>query len=360
MSTEEFRVCVETNSALVDTDVMRLLVVKYLGRLAETNDINEGLVTIGAIQALYETSPWTLDANKVLVLLTYLERTSASDVLSEGRTTLIRRTAELIASFHGLLPDREPLTRPIHSPLMVQTDDPTVLLALCRLLWQYVVGSRSEDIHGTITSELASSVTVLDRLLELLHHPSSSLREIILDVLHEIVDNDEGRDFCRIGERVVNSAREMLIRPLPVSRSPKPPFNLLNLLSAVGGRYPECIQPSIDSGLVEDMLLFLESDVEILEPDRTSTRAILSFLYDLVRLCNKDQMYKLAHMGCFDVVGNFSNHPELRSRLGFYASRILTLNATKGIRKQIDQRQPTTVLIHCLDHYNLGCGRTIK
>eukprot|EP01057_Protomagalhaensia_wolfi_P002244 Protomagalhaensia_wolfi_Nauph_80__2243@NODE_2460_length_1085_cov_98_728489_g1927_i0_p1_GENE_NODE_2460_length_1085_cov_98_728489_g1927_i0NODE_2460_length_1085_cov_98_728489_g1927_i0_p1_ORF_typecomplete_len316_score21_79DUF383/PF04063_14/0_17_NODE_2460_length_1085_cov_98_728489_g1927_i0771024 len=311
---------------MVDWDVMKLLMMKYLDRLAETNDTNEGLDAIEAIQALYEMSSWILDANKVLFVLTYLERISAPDEASDGRITLIRRTAELIISFQGVLLDKEPLTRPVHSPLMIQTDDATVLLALCRLLWQYAVGNQAEGIWRTITFELAANVTVLDRLLELLHHPSYLLREIVIDILREIIVNDENGNFCHMGKQLVHSARDLLIKPRAASRFPEPLPNIFELLSAAGERYPECMQTPIDSGLVEDMLLILESDLEISEPYKTSTPAILSFLRELVRRCSKDQMHKLAHMGCFDVVENFSKSPELCCRLGFYISRILTVN----------------------------------
>eukprot|EP01057_Protomagalhaensia_wolfi_P001144 Protomagalhaensia_wolfi_Nauph_80__1143@NODE_1673_length_1405_cov_68_959004_g1297_i0_p1_GENE_NODE_1673_length_1405_cov_68_959004_g1297_i0NODE_1673_length_1405_cov_68_959004_g1297_i0_p1_ORF_typecomplete_len339_score47_34RICTOR_N/PF14664_6/0_086_NODE_1673_length_1405_cov_68_959004_g1297_i01221138 len=299
---------------------VQAFVCGHLRRLADISDVNEGLDIINAL----EVDIGGMSISQIVLLLSHLEAVMAMEILELGeRLVLIRRIAVLIEqwlSSAAFQPDPERFSRPVYSSIMVQTEDPFILLVMCRLILRYVniSGRHVEDPCVIMVEEVLEGVTVGERLLQLLHHPSYPLRAVVIEIIYNVLDMDREDCFSTIGERLASSARELLALPnlnllLDGCTERKPA--LLNLFVTVGKRFPAFIHRSIDLGLMDDVMLIVESfREEFLNYDHnhkcdadTSERAefrmggILEFLYTLIM---EFQAPKILEICCVDTLRN--------------------------------------------------------
>eukprot|EP01057_Protomagalhaensia_wolfi_P001142 Protomagalhaensia_wolfi_Nauph_80__1141@NODE_1671_length_1406_cov_45_210680_g1296_i0_p1_GENE_NODE_1671_length_1406_cov_45_210680_g1296_i0NODE_1671_length_1406_cov_45_210680_g1296_i0_p1_ORF_typecomplete_len367_score23_93Cnd1/PF12717_7/0_073_NODE_1671_length_1406_cov_45_210680_g1296_i0461146 len=332
----------------------------YLEKLTATNDTGEALEIIRFIALRIQSRPgtlWTLTFAKALELLSYLERISVNRTDDDESILLIRETVSLMARFGrntGL--DSEPLPRPVYSSLMAESsdDDPFLLEVLCDFIRHVTVRAQSskpgtvEDFKCTLKATLSEDVTVLDRLLQLLDHPSWPLSSNAINCLAHVVKKDKQRQFSVvICERLSRNSRDLLRAPnLGTRYSPYKEqgrelsscrYSLFDLLILVVDQYPLFINLSIDCGLVEDLVLLVEASFEA--PSHSGLgvglrhTARLRLLWLLVTRSNDDQVNrpqrnmnfhlankqkrKLAGMGCFPASQICTkNHPEI-SVVGF-------------------------------------------
>eukprot|EP01056_Protomagalhaensia_sp_Gyna25_P001481 Protomagalhaensia_sp_Gyna_25__1480@NODE_1755_length_1558_cov_41_142199_g1438_i0_p1_GENE_NODE_1755_length_1558_cov_41_142199_g1438_i0NODE_1755_length_1558_cov_41_142199_g1438_i0_p1_ORF_typecomplete_len326_score19_47MitMem_reg/PF13012_6/0_07MitMem_reg/PF13012_6/88HEAT_2/PF13646_6/0_077_NODE_1755_length_1558_cov_41_142199_g1438_i05181495 len=304
---------------------------KYLDDIVNTDDISESLTLTSDVFSLlqpyngYYVQGRNLELGRVLQLLSYLEKLHASSEMPNcDHIRVVRNVADLIVTLRSCtpIPSHNQLPRPAYSPLMIQTEDSSVLKALCSVLHSYV---GTEDCHTVVNAELAQGVTVLDRLLDLLHHPSWSLRRRVVSILHAIAMTDDNGEFYAIGERLVRDGGDLLISPERQILS--------GLFFLVAWKYQSCLGPSIDSGLVSNMLLLLEAYTESSQPSnltRYSSHDILFFLDSLVEQCTQGQMQRLDAMGCFDLIRRIAKHPCVRDLR--VTERILAGAADKYVR----------------------------
>eukprot|EP01057_Protomagalhaensia_wolfi_P001245 Protomagalhaensia_wolfi_Nauph_80__1244@NODE_1733_length_1372_cov_214_750188_g1348_i0_p1_GENE_NODE_1733_length_1372_cov_214_750188_g1348_i0NODE_1733_length_1372_cov_214_750188_g1348_i0_p1_ORF_typecomplete_len375_score54_47EppA_BapA/PF07268_11/0_056HEAT_2/PF13646_6/0_14PAT1/PF09770_9/0_46_NODE_1733_length_1372_cov_214_750188_g1348_i0721127 len=311
------------------------VILGCLDRLARTIDTKEGLTIIEMLSKNVESlakryeskfvfgyvvgirseiQQWSLDFSQVLQVLFYLERICGLEPLeSSNHHRLVRETASLIERWL-LIDDFEcqiPDLRPVCSPLMVQTEDPTILRALCRILWRYSKNLQSEEIQRIINTKVSTSLTVLDRLLQLLYHPQWLVRQVVIGILRIV----ESKEFPHVAENLAYGGRHLLAMPPSEQRVYTGyEYTVLDLFTWTVEKYPVFIRLSMESGLMEDILLVLEAynEVPVLQnesPDvqRMPGHNILCFLWLVLDLCTDDQRRQLAHMGCFDVVRRCHN-----------------------------------------------------
>eukprot|EP01057_Protomagalhaensia_wolfi_P004827 Protomagalhaensia_wolfi_Nauph_80__4826@NODE_503_length_2419_cov_77_231092_g376_i0_p1_GENE_NODE_503_length_2419_cov_77_231092_g376_i0NODE_503_length_2419_cov_77_231092_g376_i0_p1_ORF_typecomplete_len361_score27_78HEAT_2/PF13646_6/1_1e04HEAT_2/PF13646_6/0_08MitMem_reg/PF13012_6/0_35_NODE_503_length_2419_cov_77_231092_g376_i01311213 len=278
---------------------------RVLGRLVRTSDIEEGL------PHPHTTVPRNM--NQTLQLLSYLEALHVTEAAKTTDHERIRRVASLITNFEttnydALVPTlgRTPLERPVYSCLMVQSDDPWVLLALCHVIRScFAILDLRRVVYDTLDTKLSGDVTVLDRLLQLLEHPFWPIRRTVIHTLSAVLINHSGGSPPAIGKKFATDCRELLAMPRPVSADydTKRGNTLLDLFNLVVRAFPLYIPTFIDCGFVEDLLLILESHIE-LSVHGEPTLDILDFLWVLLKppMRSEQQIEKLRRMGCFDVV----------------------------------------------------------
>eukprot|EP01057_Protomagalhaensia_wolfi_P004826 Protomagalhaensia_wolfi_Nauph_80__4825@NODE_503_length_2419_cov_77_231092_g376_i0_p3_GENE_NODE_503_length_2419_cov_77_231092_g376_i0NODE_503_length_2419_cov_77_231092_g376_i0_p3_ORF_typecomplete_len185_score16_35PDEase_I/PF00233_19/0_19_NODE_503_length_2419_cov_77_231092_g376_i012811835 len=106
-------------------------------RLVSSENLAESFDIIDQLDGILDGEFQSLQYEQALTLMTLLEKISDASETSEDYARLSRETAKVM--YRGLLIRSggfEEL-RPVYSPLMVQTKDPFVLIALCRILWRY-------------------------------------------------------------------------------------------------------------------------------------------------------------------------------------------------------------------------------
>eukprot|EP01057_Protomagalhaensia_wolfi_P000707 Protomagalhaensia_wolfi_Nauph_80__706@NODE_1400_length_1545_cov_118_949535_g1084_i0_p1_GENE_NODE_1400_length_1545_cov_118_949535_g1084_i0NODE_1400_length_1545_cov_118_949535_g1084_i0_p1_ORF_typecomplete_len282_score24_40_NODE_1400_length_1545_cov_118_949535_g1084_i02431088 len=229
----------------------------------------------------------------ILQLLCYLEKIGVPENSPCESVRLSREVAAVIERFCGPILEGEEPTRPVYSRLMGLTDDPFVSRALCHLIWVYLKNCTWEEASLIMKSELSTGITVLGRLLELLHHPSQPLRTIVIGILLQIVTQDEDKEFSLIARRLVREGRDLIIIPRPELKAHVGAHSLVDLFSAVAREYSDHLCFAIESGLVAEMVSLLDSYIEIPQLHhwyKMSIITIVYFLFVVVNQSSQDQV----------------------------------------------------------------------
>eukprot|EP01057_Protomagalhaensia_wolfi_P005204 Protomagalhaensia_wolfi_Nauph_80__5203@NODE_558_length_2292_cov_177_281846_g416_i0_p2_GENE_NODE_558_length_2292_cov_177_281846_g416_i0NODE_558_length_2292_cov_177_281846_g416_i0_p2_ORF_typecomplete_len318_score28_85_NODE_558_length_2292_cov_177_281846_g416_i011172070 len=303
-------------------------------RLLATNSIEESrfIVRILAIRK----SERGRDEGRVLeLLLTYLKKIIAPGLKDPYHCALIIETASFIAGFNGwVAPHIEPFPLSLYSSLLVETDDPIVLRSLCRLLRVHVQLSGLKTIEITMNAKASEGRTVLDRLFQLLVHPFWPLRIVVIRIFHGMMIRDKCGQFSVIGERLGGLSRDLLNMPRSELSDPGTQMTLITFLAAAIRQYTAFVEPSLNSGLIEDLILILEADCDLLEYE-TQQHQVAIFLYFLIQHCTIDQMQQLETMGCFDVIRRHDcGRPYCRWHTHFSVALILIARYENGSAKK--------------------------
>eukprot|EP01056_Protomagalhaensia_sp_Gyna25_P000392 Protomagalhaensia_sp_Gyna_25__391@NODE_1185_length_2087_cov_4_384766_g942_i0_p1_GENE_NODE_1185_length_2087_cov_4_384766_g942_i0NODE_1185_length_2087_cov_4_384766_g942_i0_p1_ORF_typecomplete_len332_score32_86CDC14/PF08045_11/76CDC14/PF08045_11/4_7_NODE_1185_length_2087_cov_4_384766_g942_i01241119 len=312
-----------------------------LEKLGTTNDYNEDLGILRSMRLAFAlTRGYNLGhAQK---LLNFLETIGVPEHSTCGtKVRLIRETASLIEAYEGPIRMSDHLTRPVYSPLMIQTDDCCVLRGLCHFMCVCCIcfaGAR----YVAMDANLSEDKTVVERLLDLLHHPAQSLRNVVIDTLIKLATGDRTKKFSLIGERVIHEGRDLL-------RLPKPDFGpyprslcLLHLFCVVGQWYPDLLDHATDSGLVADMVSLLAAYIEMpvlgFRP-QVSIDAIVLFLSAVVARSSYVQLRKLSDANGFEVIRRCSKREDLRYCLPYHFAEILFRDEDATTDEEEDLRQ---------------------
>eukprot|EP01057_Protomagalhaensia_wolfi_P000686 Protomagalhaensia_wolfi_Nauph_80__685@NODE_1391_length_1548_cov_68_756793_g1076_i0_p1_GENE_NODE_1391_length_1548_cov_68_756793_g1076_i0NODE_1391_length_1548_cov_68_756793_g1076_i0_p1_ORF_typecomplete_len153_score9_07_NODE_1391_length_1548_cov_68_756793_g1076_i06711129 len=102
------------------------------------------------------------------------------------------------------------LPRPVHSPLLIETDDSLILETLCYVMVLYLEKVDFPEIREIISTKLSEDVTILDRLLQLLDYPSWKVNCSVVDTLRAVTVMDDRQEFSFIGQRMSHAGRYLL------------------------------------------------------------------------------------------------------------------------------------------------------
>eukprot|EP01057_Protomagalhaensia_wolfi_P000013 Protomagalhaensia_wolfi_Nauph_80__12@NODE_100_length_3716_cov_303_866195_g43_i1_p1_GENE_NODE_100_length_3716_cov_303_866195_g43_i1NODE_100_length_3716_cov_303_866195_g43_i1_p1_ORF_typecomplete_len400_score53_13Nop14/PF04147_12/0_46_NODE_100_length_3716_cov_303_866195_g43_i113272526 len=188
-----------------------------------------------------------------------------------------------------------PLDQDVFSFLITTSNEPTVLTALCSLFLQ------SQNSTQMTLVPLAHR-TLLSRCLELLPHPSQSLREAVIAALVRVFnDCAELRhiveDCDLAAQTLVTECRGILAWPRAASSSSLPA-----LLSTILTEYSHYTQNMMDSGIMDDVLSLIYMDAIPV----WCSESWAQFLEVFIEVCTLQQVSLLieierCHKTCFQI-----------------------------------------------------------
>eukprot|EP01056_Protomagalhaensia_sp_Gyna25_P000548 Protomagalhaensia_sp_Gyna_25__547@NODE_1257_length_2013_cov_191_559777_g1001_i0_p1_GENE_NODE_1257_length_2013_cov_191_559777_g1001_i0NODE_1257_length_2013_cov_191_559777_g1001_i0_p1_ORF_typecomplete_len359_score47_49Adaptin_N/PF01602_20/0_073Arm/PF00514_23/0_94Arm/PF00514_23/6_5e02FANCI_S4/PF14678_6/0_38FANCI_S4/PF14678_6/3_8e03DUF1722/PF08349_11/0_36_NODE_1257_length_2013_cov_191_559777_g1001_i07181794 len=184
-----------------------------------------------------------------LIVMDHLNRAGKSR--NKGRNMKAIAEVALELCRYPEVPIPFPLDQYLFSSLMTTSNEPTVLIALCSLF-----------LHSPNSTEVdlipLAHRTMLTRCLDLLSHPSQSLREAATHALLRVFNDCaefHPEEFDDAAKMIVTESRAFLAWPRTASNSSFP-----TLLTAILTGYPHYAQDLMGSGIMDDVLSLLYMD----------------------------------------------------------------------------------------------------
>eukprot|EP01056_Protomagalhaensia_sp_Gyna25_P001154 Protomagalhaensia_sp_Gyna_25__1153@NODE_1567_length_1727_cov_17_626185_g1274_i0_p1_GENE_NODE_1567_length_1727_cov_17_626185_g1274_i0NODE_1567_length_1727_cov_17_626185_g1274_i0_p1_ORF_typecomplete_len370_score30_73Arm_2/PF04826_13/0_011Arm_2/PF04826_13/8_6e02STAS/PF01740_21/0_0056Proteasom_PSMB/PF10508_9/0_064Proteasom_PSMB/PF10508_9/5_5e02_NODE_1567_length_1727_cov_17_626185_g1274_i05861695 len=245
--------------------------------------------------------PRVRDVNCSLMLLSHLEKLTLGSLghppeLARAVAKIIIKVTHSGWKSHSIdSPRKVSPFRSLCSPLMVKTADPTILMALCYLLFECRDSALFQD---QITVHLAPDMTVLDRAIELFLHPSCSVRGAATALLRRTVELDVTNKFPSMVQPIIKRSRMALAVPQSLTRC-----YVCSLLGDIASKHPACVQDLIDAGVVNDMLRLVDSYKHQYILDLSATHwldareYIIDALDSVVANCTDSQIHQLVLAG---------------------------------------------------------------